>query len=395
MANKNTRKEDVSLLLLLATTFLPGNDKFNIIRIIIVTLLCFVCRSNQTKSYAGRIGKQIVCLWIGSIFLAMCSVAIVEGGFNTSVILHEISRVFFYSLVIYACVHIRINIKKLFVYCAFILCLHFIIQLTQYLRLGTFNNFIETYYLLGNAENVHYQLATKEYYSFRSGSIFINPNVYVCYPYISLAVFLEYYRRTNAVIPLFLIIIAFISILLTGSRMGLLSFIIILLWYRFYGKRRSLKSRHSRSFAKYLLVSCFLILFVFNVKELLSFFSEMRAFNIGEAYEGSGSSKLIGFIYYLTHSNPLYWLTGSLGTRELAVQIDMEFGYVFAWFGIIGLIWYFKLLNVVYRNNKSEFNVLSSVTTIGILITAIGASSILNMSVFPYICAVSLTQTTR
>ena len=291
---------------------------------------------------------------------------------------------------IFLCTRLQVTIKFLFYCCSIILGIHFVIQVTQYLHLGTFNHFIEQYYLSNNVDNIHYQFAIKSYYTFRSGSIFINPNVYVCYPYLSLAIFLDYNRRVKSILPLIMIIVAFLSIVLTGSRMGLMAFMIIIGWYSFF-RPKNLTSNNKQKGKTAIFVLAIILVLIFNWNKVISFADGMRAFNLDDAYAGSGSTKLNGFIYYLSHTNPLYWLTGSLGSNSLNIQIDMEMGYIFAWFGIIGIIWYVKLLKMVYHNNGSEFKVISTIATLSILLTAIGASSVLNMSVFPYICAISLT----
>lgn len=86
---------------------------------------------------------------------------------------------------------------------------------------------------------------------------------------------------------------------------------------------------------------------------------------------------------------PLYWVFGSLGSTRVNVPIDMEFGYVFAWFGIIGYYWYFKFIRLIYRKNKSSFPTLCIIMVLAILLTAFGASSILNMNVFPFIAVLA------
>lgn len=290
----------------------------------------------------------------------------------------------------YLCSRLKVSIEFLFYCCSVVLCIHFMVQVTQYLRMGIFDPYIVKYYLAGNAENIHYQLATQVYYQFRSGSIFINPNVYVCYPYLSMAVFLEYRRQTNSIWAVLMCVVAFASVVLTGSRMGLGSCVLILGWYMFFGNKDR-KRVASSNIVPVLLGVVLIFIFLFNFDSIGSSTSDLRAFNLSEAYEGSGSTKLGGFIAYLSNCNPIYWITGSLGSQALNVQYDMELGYVFGWFGILGIIWYKDLIKLVYHNNRNEFKVLSTVATISILMTAIGATSVLNMSVFPYICVISLT----
>jgi len=383
-------KTNFPFVILLATTFLPVNDTFNILKILIVSLLIISTKHPSDLSLAAIRWKNIIWMWLLSIIVATFSVFIFERHFNTGLLFHEIARIAYYGLVMFLCSKLRISLRFMFYCCAVVLSIHFLIQITQYYRLGVFDPYIVKYYLSGNANNIHYQLATQYYYEFRSGSIFINPNVYVCYPYLSLSVFLEYWRRTKSIVPKLMSLVAFLSVVLTGSRMGLGSCILIFGWFYFYGNEE--KARNNANIVLSLLVGLVIVAFIAsNWHDINSSASDFRAFNLREAYAGSGSAKLGGFLAYLTHCNPIYWITGSLGSNELNIQFDMELGYVFAWFGILGVVWYKKLIQTVYHNNRQDFKVLSTVATISILLTAIGATSILNMSVFPYICAISLT----
>lgn len=384
-------KSNVALLILLATTFLPVSERFNLIKLLTIFLLCFYVPKPKYRTWFDKEGKGIIALWLISAIIASLGVLFVEGIFNQSWTFHEFSRILYYGLVMFLCSRIQIDLRFLFFCCCIVLGIHFTIQLTQYLKLGTFNHLIETYYI--SEEDIgksHYQQAVSPYYSFRSGSIFINPNVYVCYPYLTLAVILEYYRQTRQLWPLLMIVVAFLSVVFTGSRMGMLAFIIITIWFfKFIGRNK--RKRKTNNIGTFIFILALVIVGIFFGEELINSMDDFRAFELESAYQSSGETKVSGFLIYLQYCNPFYWLTGSLGSKALNIQIDMEFGYIIAWFGILGIIWYSRLIKGIYRNNLQQFRVLSTIATLGILVTAIGASSVLNMSVFPYICAIALT----
>lgn len=386
-------KQHIRLILLLFTTFLPSTPKFNIIKILIVFALYLSSFSEKSSTETAKSGKRIIVLWLLSIFIASATVNAFESAINLVWIEHEVLRVIYYGLVIMVCSKIEVDLPFLFYCCVIVLSLHFIVQLTQYFRLGTFDYYIENYYLLGNTDTIHYQVTMQDWYTFRSGSIFINPNVYVCYPYLSLGVFLEYGRRYKSPIPFIMIAVAFISIIFTGSRMGMGSFIFILLWFYFLRKRDQYDTSGS-NVKMYVVLISLLVLLLMNFDKFESS-NLLRSFNFDDAIDNSGSTKFNGIMTYLSFCNPAYWLTGSLGSYILNIQIDMELGYIFAWFGILGMVWYIKLIRTIYLNNANEFRVISTIAMLAVLLTAIGASSILNMSVFPYICAISLTKITN
>lgn len=385
----------IILSIILFTTFIPSHGKLTILKLIIIfalwlNRLSYKLQDPRIISYRKKC-QNIIFLWFVSIFLAAIAVVIVETSLNYSVIIHELSRIAYYLFLILLCFNISISLKILFYACSIIILIHCGIQYSQYRSLGIVDDFITQYYLSGDEENAHYLMARViEGNSFRSGSIFLNPNVYVCYPYLSLAVFLQYYRTTKGFLPLIMIGVAFISIILTGSRMGMGAFIFILGWYLWYSSKNR-TSKNNNSHKGFLIIMGLVIFALLYYENLSNSIQETRAFTFENAYEGSGATKWDGLLGYLKISYPLEWLFGSLGANRLAIPIDMEFGYIFAWFGIIGLIWYIKLIKLIYDYHRRDFPIISTIAAFSISLTAIGASSVLNMSVFPYICLISFT----
>lgn len=392
-----TRTNWVTLAIILFTTFIPSSGSMGMLKLAIVVLLCLFRLGNQlSNSYIALKRKQsqrIIFLWFVSIFLASIAVIVTEGGLNYATIGHEILRVIYYLCVIVLCFSITISLKQLFYACSIIILIHFSVQLSQYLSLGIFDQYIIQYYLSGDMNNQHYLMSMQLYDGgFRSGSIFINPNVYVCYPYLSLGVFLQYYRLNKGKISLIMIAVAFLSIVLTGSRMGMFTYIFIIAWYFFYASKHiQVDESKKRSGSSWAFILGVVILGIFYIDDIMSYSEGMRAFSLESAYETSGSTKFQGLLGYCRLSNPLEWIFGSLGAYRLAIPIDMEWGYIFAWFGIFGFIWYLRLIKLIYCYHRRNYPIISSISAFSIIMTAIGASSVLNMSVFPFICAISFT----
>lgn len=386
----------IVLTIILFTTFIPSFGNYAIYKLIIIFALWCIKSTQQIVdeniiSYRKK-GRNIILFWFLSIFLAAITVVIVEGGLNQSTIIHEISRIAYYLFLIDLCFKTTISLTFLFYACSVIILVHCIIQWAQTASYGPIENYITEYYINGE-ENLNHYLGNKtnaihQDKMMRAGSIFVNPNVYVCYPYISLGVFLQYYRRKKGYLPLIMIGVAFMSIVYTGSRMGMGSFLFILAWYLWYSSRVKSNKSSIKGYSVIFLLLLFVVLYGENLGE---WFGETRAFSLDTAYDTSGEIKFLGFLGYLKLSYPLEWLFGSLGADRLAIPIDAEWGYIFAWFGIFGLIWYLKLIKLVYDYHKTTYPIISTVAAFAIILTAIGASSVLNMSVFPYICAISFT----
>lgn len=173
------------VLALVATTFLPSTMSFHILRLGLVGFIFLVKRGTVDRIFG---------IWIMNIFLAALSVLLIEHSILTSKLIHEFTRVAFYALVVGVCRQTRVSLKTIYKVCVIVLAVHFAIQYTQFTGENTFNSFIINHYLAGDAGNIHFLQAVSSDYAFRSGSIFINPNVYVCYPSLCAGVFLEYIR---------------------------------------------------------------------------------------------------------------------------------------------------------------------------------------------------------
>lgn len=364
------------VLALVATTFLPSTMSFHILRLGLVGFIFLVKRGTVDRIFG---------IWIMNIFLAALSVLLIEHSILTSKLIHEFTRVAFYALVVGVCRQTRVSLKTIYKVCVIVLAVHFAIQYTQFTGENTFNSFIINHYLAGDAGNIHFLQAVSSDYAFRSGSIFINPNVYVCYPSLCAGVFLEYNKVHDSLLSVIMTCVAFLSVVLTGSRMGLVTIVIIIAWYVLKNRRRGITKGKIVIFALVIIVLA-------NWGIISPYINEFRAFELEEAYDGSLGIKMSGIFAYFAISNPLYWITGSLGSPKCTFAIDMEFGYIFAWFGTVGVCWYYKLLKNIYSNKIWVYSTIATACILTILLTDIAASTILNMSVFPFICVITLTE---
>ena len=91
------------------------------------------------------------------------------------------------------------------------------------------------------------------------------------------------------------------------------------------------------------------MLLIFNIDNLQENF---RIFDVSSGVEGSFGHKLGGLSAYLKNANPIYFVTGSLSS-SLSVQVDAEWGYVFVYFGVLGLYWYVNFLHLLGRNRDT------------------------------------------
>ena len=117
---------------------------------------------------------------------------------------------------------------------------------------------------------------------------------------------------------------------------------------------------------------------------------EFRVFAVTEGVDSSLGIKWQGFLAYLRHANPLYYITGSLSSVT-RVHIDAEWGYIFAYFGVVGMFWYTKFIGMLGRN-KEKTPFLSMALKTVICLIAFTATIVLCMPVFSFFCMVGLVE---
>ena len=104
---------------------------------------------------------------------------------------------------------------------------------------------------------------------------------------------------------------------------------------------------------------------------------------------GSLFSKFKGFVWYWRSSNPVYWITGSLGSKT-AVGIDCEWGHIYTWFGIHGLYWYVNYYRLIKRAN-AHIDFYPNLIVIIMALTAFTSSLLLSMQVFSFVCVLAFS----
>ena len=246
----------------------------------------------------------------------------------------------------------------------------------QYFELFDTYKFLLNNYLDSGASTAHLDLAYGGRSNFRSGSIYINPNVYMLFPLIFVVVFLYDSNETKSIMPYLWIMASAMSIFLTGSRTGLVLFVIIFGFYVLSNKQNK---------AKNITVLIVGVIALFLIFSLLGGSFDSRMFDINT--EDSFGIKFQGLIGYFKISNPAYWIFGSIAS-SVSVPIDMEFGYIVSWFGVIGLFWYFSLIKSLGTNIKPGTKFYYRAIQALIIVNMISSSAILNMSFFPFLCLV-------
>lgn len=381
--DKDTRYNTIQVYIIGFLALLPTTTIFVYVKFALVLLLT-AGNILANRTYISKKSIIVYLLWGVNIVLSFTTVLMLESSFNINLIIHEIQRLIFYLLLYLLCSSFRVKLTTLANICRLLLLINLGVQLLQYFRIGNTYSFLYNYYLPPGEGTAHLDMAYwVENGYFRSGSIFLNPNVYVLYPIIFELVFLQKMNDKHGIFDYFWLISCVISIYLTGSRTGLILFVTVYIYSSINNKRFSLD--------KLILPIILIIGFVFLAS---SFGNDMgaRIFQLSDGVSGSTGVKLEGFKWYLKAANPAYWLFGSLGSNNQLVVIDMEFGHIFVWFGVLGLYWYIKLIQGLADVNKDIFKMLSRGMQIVIVLTAFSSSTILNMSVFPFISLIAYSE---
>jgi len=207
-------------------------------------------------------------------------------------------------------------------------------------------------YLLSGAGDVDF-ITNRRY-----GGLYHNPNQCVRYVCLLLIIFLiEYSVRTKVFAVL--IILVYLSVVLSGSRTG---FVVVsgLLLYRFlfYENSGGLKSSVVVSL---ILVGVLALVFYITLSSL-----DLRMFDISSGAEGSLGAKFSYFMHFFRQlDSPLRFLFGHFSNEDMwrlygVERLDSEWGELFYNFGFLGslslIVFYVNLWKT--KNDKIRFFML-------------------------------------
>lgn len=357
------------VILLTLLIYLPGTTTGSLIRIGVVFCAFIITPRRFWFGNEQKISNVVCCILV-SPFIPVVFVAM-SGSINTSLIVHEIMRMIYCALLISTASKLYVSFKRIYFATLIAFIPNFIIQVLEYIHFPGIIGFIQQHYVTDAATQlVHLESATYSGIDFRSGSIFINPNVYMIIPMLSMCVFFYRDRHKPSIINTCLIIATLLSGLLTGSRTSIVVMAVIMaIYYCMYSKGSS----------KLIML---VIITVAVAKFGTNIFSNSRALQMSET--SSFYVKYMSFIWYWqsTSSNPLLWITGSLGSGN-AIGMDSEWGYIYAWYGIFGLVWYLRYIKVCWQNT-SNILFYSKLVTVCCVMTAMTASVLLCMPVYSF-----------
>lgn len=353
-----------------ALTYLPSKSIFNYIRLGIVAVIFLYKLSYGEPD--KKLNKIALCM-VASPFVSGFFVFLLErGGINTGLLIHEVQRMVFCAMLIVTVRKLELSFRVIYIITILILVPNFIIQVLEYVQVGGVFDFIQNNYIgETSAEFTHLDLARVEKNAqLRCGSIFVNPNVYMAIPLYSLVIFLHRDMKKSGVVNYALIACAIISGFLTGSRTATISMLIIVGIYIF---------RYAKPWSKLIFTLVAIVIAVRYGTELMS----SRSFQFEDATGNSLGIKIFQYGWYLLRANPLYWITGSIGSNT-ATGFDSEMGYIFGWYGVFGIYWYVQYFRYIWKNCNGKTVFYNKPLIYISLLVAFTASVLLCMPIFPF-----------
>lgn len=335
--------------------------------------------------------KEIIVfflLWGISLFGSQLIVVGTQTSANIIAFRKEILRLIVYLIIALSVQKYNVNFKILTGVSVFMLIFHFGIQMLQFFKYEIVFDFIINNYMDGTNSMRHLGLAYNDTLAnFRSGSIFINPNVYVPYAMFFLVVFLQNVLNRKSItersIYMILSLLSGISIVFCGSRTGFIGMIIITILYLTKDKKMPLQ---------------FKIIFEFVVLFILYYVtknSDARLLQISSGLEDSYGGKMSGILHYIYNINPISFFIGNninIGSNQW--HYDFEWGYIFVYYGILGLFFYTFLHRMIIKRfnnrtkNMNKLKFFNQGILILFIVESMSATVFMNLPVFYFLSIV-------
>jgi len=233
----------------------------------------------------------------------------------------------------------------------------------------------------------------------RGGSVFSNPNVFgnfllLPFAFIFSTFFVSgeifYNIKLKKFTSLILIMIFGLGILFTQSRTSVVAMFVIIFFgtFIYVFKGAVYNNRISGKSTKYV---SYVMLFLFFVILVTKYFNLERAFDLVNATETGGSlSVKLNIAKYtigvVLDSNPFCLIFGmSPGAKY--IQTDFEYGYLFYWYGLSGILFYglliYSQLQIFSKRLGTQNGLAGMSIVLAFLFYGIGATAFINNRIYP------------
>jgi len=348
-------------------------------------ILCYLLV--KTKGKIRCPGIIIIFACYGSLILIQMLIE-PSGYFGFEIALKELSRLCIYALVVLIAANTRIREECFLRVWRFAFLFSMLIAIGQFAKIGAINQTLVTVY----GDSRHWVSAT---YSgldlFRAGSVFINANTYAQFISMILAIFLatDQGKRNNRMRSVLFAIAIMVSLLLAGSRTGIVIAALVLI----SSAIRNLISKRGQIRIGNLLILTILssigivgIAMYLNTKPADS--TGFRAFRITAGIGSSLGYKFSTFRSMINQFTALNWFIG-MGVMETDIKyvtkIDFDLGYMAVFYGIVGCVLYvWALHNICHHRDKmsSRYVYLNRLLALIVVLSGLTAGLFFDLRVF-------------
>lgn len=222
---------------------------------------------------------------------------------------------------------------------------------------------IKVYFNDGDINGIsleRYETAANDFSSIlqmRYGGIYGNPNQFCRQLTLLYIVYLIEYKSSNTSRLLFISLIVFFSVLLTGSRTGLIAVVLVVIIFSVRERKKRNRNRGFMLNIAVVLLITIMLIGTFHQTLTMGF----RGFEIEAGLGNSLLSKIGFFNTFVTKSSFLNLLFGHLSSSSFerlygVKYIDSEWGELFASFGAIGTLIAILILVRIFRYKSKDLN---------------------------------------
>ena len=375
---------------IMAVFFMTDRFTYSIVALLSSFLLYLLVKAKGKIRYPGII--NVLASYGLLIFLQM----LVQPStyFSFEIALKELARLCIYTLVILVAANTQIREERFLKLWSFIFLFSLCIAVFQFMQIGWVSKILVSVY----GDSIFWGLSSySSLDSFRSGSVFINPNNYAKFILAFLGIFLAIdSRRTTSMTYAMLFSLAIVvSLLLAGSRTGMLIAAMMLASFCL----RRIMTRKGKIRVGNLLIFILLLLIgtvgiTIYVSIWSSDFAGFRALRIAAGLQNSMAYKVSTFCSMIGQFTATNLLMG-MGPFETDVRyltkIDFDLGYLVTFYGIAGCILYAWMLHDVCQYRKhmpSRYSYLNKLLILVFILFGLTGGMFFNLRSFTMLATI-------
>lgn len=345
-------EEYIYLLTVIIAVFFIGS-KYSILTIVVLLLLLFFLIIREM----GRLKVPMIALILGAYMFLILFQLIIDPSkyFDMQIAVKELQRIIIYILIALIVDNTEIKESRFINFWSIIFLISVFIAILQFYKIPGVFNVLESLY----GSSIFLDIARKYYTfaNFRAGSLFINPNSYSKFIVLFISIYITIFYRTNKKNKIFIMgFLILLSLILAGSRTGLVISLILLLnkyIQHIMYKKLSMK-RYYMLILPIILFAIAVGIFFISTSDIIDL-DNIRILKVLAGVSNSISYKYRTFGLILNEFNILNVFIG-LGPFmndlwELTL-IDFDFGYQIAFFGFAGFILYILMIRDFYQKLK-------------------------------------------